>query len=143
MTTIYIKDADGKKVAVQVTDEVAAADAETRRAEWRNEAKQRYYCGRTLDTLTDDAIEYRQEKPESRLMTASPEDEHIAADERADLKAALTAALKSLTPEQIELVKMLKSGISVNAIAAKLGVDKSAISHRRKRIQEKIKKFLK
>lgn len=38
MTSIYIIDADGKKVIVDVTDEVAEADTETRRAAWRNES---------------------------------------------------------------------------------------------------------
>ena len=136
MTTIYIIDADGKKLAVQVTDEVAAAECETRRAEWRNDSKEEYYRDKKLGNLNDHDEELACEQ-------SNPEAMRIAAEERAGLRAALTAALKTLTPEQIELVKMLKAGLSVNAIAAKLGVDKSAISHRRKRIQEKIKKFLK
>lgn len=136
MTTIYFKNRDGRRVAVEVTDEVAAADKETRRAAWRNETKERYYRDQELHDLNDHDEELACEQ-------SDPEVIHIAVEEQAERRTALLAALNELTSEQIELVKMLKSGMGVTEIAAQLGVDKSAISHRRKRIQEKIKKFLK
>lgn len=135
MTTIYFKDANGQKVSVEVTDEVAVADAEMRRAEWRNDAKERYYRDPKLSNLND-------HDEELTAKDSNPEDKLIAYEDKLEMSAKLAAALKTLTPEQIELVKMLKAGMSVTEIAARLGVDKSAISHRRKRIQEKIKKFL-
>lgn len=39
MKHIYIKDTDGRKIIVEVTDEVAAAYHESRRKEWRGNAK--------------------------------------------------------------------------------------------------------
>ena len=43
MEHIYIKDADGRKVIVEVTDDVAAAYRESLREEWRGDAKERYH----------------------------------------------------------------------------------------------------
>ena len=135
MTTIYIKDADGRKIAVKVKSAVAIADVETRRAAWRNEAKELYYRDPKFQDLNDKDEELTCE-------IYNPELVMIAAEERAERRAKLSAALKSLTPEQIALLNMLKKGMSIAEIAAKLNVDKSAISHRRKRIQEKIAKIL-
>ena len=55
MTKIYLKNKKGNKVIV-VTDEVAIADLETRRAIWRNDAKEDYYREVSIDTLTDKDI---------------------------------------------------------------------------------------
>jgi hypothetical protein len=41
MTKVYFKDENGQKMSVEGTDEVAAADAETRRGIRMNEAKER------------------------------------------------------------------------------------------------------
>lgn len=136
MTSIYIIDADGKKVIVDVTDEVAEADTQTRRAAWRNESKERYHRDTKLIELND-----RDEQ--LGCDTSNPETILLVAEEQTERRGKLVAGLKSLTTEQLCLVKMLKQGMSVTEIAEKLGVDKSAISHRRKRIQEKIKNFLK
>ena len=43
MKHIYIKDADGRKVIVEVTDDVAVAYRESMREEWRGDAKERYH----------------------------------------------------------------------------------------------------
>ena len=40
MKHIYYKDAKGKKVRIEVTDEVAAAYRESLREEWRGDAKE-------------------------------------------------------------------------------------------------------
>jgi DNA-binding NarL/FixJ family response regulator len=134
---------DGGKAFVEVTDEVANALAETRRAIWRNDAKERYYRGRTLDTLTDDAIELRQENLERNLVAASTEDEYIEREEAEERQAKMAAVLKTLTPEQIKIIQMLQKGMTVGEIAKAEGVDHSAIAHRRQRIQKKFQEFLK
>ena len=43
MKHIYIKDADGRKVIVEVADDLAAAYRESLREEWRGDAKERYH----------------------------------------------------------------------------------------------------
>lgn len=55
MKHIYIKDADGRKVIVEVTDEVAQAYRESLREEWRGDAKERYHTislGAAVEHLT-------------------------------------------------------------------------------------------
>ncbi|MCL2369695.1 MAG: hypothetical protein FWC80_00465 [Firmicutes bacterium] len=135
MKTIYFFDHESKRVTQEVSDEVADVIAEARRAEWRNEAKERYYRHIKLNKLND-----RDEEIGSSEF--DPEYLLVQSEEHNELRAKLKTALQSLTPEQRQLVIMLKNGISVTDIATKLGVDKSAISHMRKRIQEKIKKYL-
>lgn len=142
MRTIYFIDHAGKRITQEVTDEVADAIIETRRAEWRNDAKERYYRGRTLSTLTDDAIEYRQGRAESRLMAASCEEEYIATEDKADKRAKLLIALESLTPTQKELVKLLKKGMSISEIARQWGKHHTTISEIRKAVQKKFEIFL-
>lgn len=136
MTIIYFKDANGQKVSVEVTEEVASAYTETRRAEWRNDAKEEYYRDKKSGNLNnhDEELTAKDSDPSERL---------IADEDKLDQRAKLSAALKALSPAQISLVRMLKSGMSVTLIASKLGVGKTAVSNMRVRIQEKIKKYLK
>ena len=57
MKHIYIKDADGRKVIVEVTDEVAQAYRESLREEWRGDAKERYHTI-SLDVVTGSGHEF-------------------------------------------------------------------------------------
>ena len=134
MPTIYFKQ-DGKKVPVEVTDEQAQVITETRRKIWRNEAKERYYRKASLDAMTD------CDKRTSHA--ASPETLYIAAEECAERTTKLTVVLKSLTPKQLELVKMLERGMSVTEIARVRGVSKQSIFEARERIRKRFAKFLK
>lgn len=73
---------------------------------------------------------------------ASADDTEGAAERREDM-ARLFSAMKALSPAQRELVeKVYFEGRSCASIAAEEGVDKSAISHRLKRIHKKLKKIL-
>ena len=142
MIKVYIRNAAGQKVTVEVTDEVAEAMKESYKAELRNDAKEKYYRGRTLDTLSDDAVELRRDRPERGLMTASPEDEYIAAEERSDYRARLLTALKSLTAIQFELVKMLRKGLTVTEIARLWGKNQKTVYECYEAVQKKFKEFL-
>lgn len=56
---------------------------------------------------------------------------------------ALMQALNQLTPEQLEVLKNVYfEGKSVNSVAAELGVDQSAVSHRLRTIRKKLEKVL-
>ncbi len=113
---IYFKDASGQKIEIEVTDEVAKTMQECRREEWRNEAKERYYRGRTLSTLTDDAIEFRQEKAERSLMVESPEEKLIAEEERSVLRVELNKRLETLTKRQRQVLNLLCKGLTITEI---------------------------
>jgi FixJ family two-component response regulator len=91
---------------------------------------EKYHRGVSLDAMTD--------RDRRISCTANnPEEIYIAAEKRAERKARLTAVLKTLTPEQLRLIKMLKADMCVTEITAKLGVSKAAVSQMRLRIQEK------
>jgi RNA polymerase sigma factor (sigma-70 family) len=136
MTTIYFKDGNGQKITVGVSEAVAEVYRECRRAEWRNDAKERYYRGVSLDMITDKDSRLEEE-------AANPERLYIAAEERAEQRERLKAVLKALTAEQLRLVRMLKSGITAAEIAGALNISKSAVSQRIDTIHKKFKEFLK
>lgn len=143
MTKIYFKNVDGQKIAIEVTDEIAKTMQECRREEWRNESKERYYRGRTLSTLTDDAIEFRQDKPERNLMVESPEEKLIAEEEKNELRIGLNKRLETLTDRQRQVLSLLYKGLTVTEIAKQLNVTKQSVNDIRKAIQNKFEDFLK
>ena len=134
MKRVYVKE-NGNKVFAEVADEVESALTETRRAIWRNEAKERYYRGASLDAMTD---------KDKRVCGAAsdPEEICIAAEERLEHRAKLAAALKSLTTRQAEVVKLLLKGKSVTGIAEFLGVTKQSVNDIRQAVQKKFKEFI-
>lgn len=143
MTKIYFRDSNDKKVEIEVCDKVAKTMRDCRREEWRNDAKERYYRGRTLSTLTDDAIEFRQDKPERNLMVNSPEERLIAEEERKELRIGLKKRLETLTERQKQIVSLLYKGFTITEIAKLLNVTKQSIYDIRKAIQNKFEDFLK
>jgi len=136
MKNYYFKDHNGTKVNIEVADDIAYALEVLRRAEWRNDAMEKYYRENRLSGYNDKDAELgsNQFNPEVILLER---------EYQTELRHNLAMVFKSLTKEQIRLVTMLNNGISITKISDKLCVGKSAVSHMRKRIQEKIKKFLK
>lgn len=143
MTKIYFKDANGQKIEIEVTGEVAKTMRECRREEWRNDAKERYYRERTLSTLTEDAIEFRQDKPERNLMVESPEEKLIAEEEKNELRIGLNKRLETLTDRQRQVLSLLYKGLTVTEIAKQLNVTKQSVNDIKKAIQNKFESFLK
>ena len=95
MKHIYIKDADGRKVIVEATDEVAQAYRESLREEWRGDAKERYHTI-SLGAVADAGHEFADgdEGIEERL---SREEDDKA---RRVLLEKLRKAVEHLTPLQ-------------------------------------------
>jgi len=136
MTKIYFKNAQVQKVVVEVTEEVAAGLKETRNAIWANDAYEDYYRDRELSgNLNDKDAEFGNDDSNPEMMM-------VAAEDIADRRAKLLAALKELTPKQLRLVKMLKAGMSVTEIAARLNCSKPTISKMKKAIQKIFESFL-
>ena len=95
MKHIYIKDADGRKVIVEVTDDVAVAYRESMREEWRGDAKERYHTI-SLGAVADAGHEFADgdEGIEERLS-------HEADDAvRQEHLEKLSEAVEHLTPLQ-------------------------------------------
>ena len=95
MKHIYIKDADGRKVIVEVTDDVAVAYRESMREEWRGDAKERYHTI-SLGAVADAGHEFADgdEGIEERL---SREEDDKARQDRLE---KLSKAVEHLTPLQ-------------------------------------------
>jgi DNA-binding NarL/FixJ family response regulator len=58
----------------------------------------------------------------------NPEERYIAAEERTELRDKLTAALKTLTARQLEVVKLLRKDMTVTDIASVLGITKQSVN---------------
>ena len=136
MKNIYVKKSDGTKVVVSVADEVADEIKKSRQAIWNNEAKALYYYGFSIQSVkTEKLSKFACSKYDPAVMGD-------VGDEKKIRKIQLMGKLKSLTAEQLLLVKMIFDGATVTQIAEKLGVSKPAISQMRKRIQKKFEEFL-
>lgn len=135
MKTIYQKDNYGNRTAFEVSDDIADTLAKTRRAIWRNDAKERYYRAASLDGMTD------YDKRTS-CQAVNPEDIYIAAEQQSELREKLIAALKLLTPEQARLVGLLQKSLGIREIARLLGKSHVTVLEMRKAIQKKVERFL-
>ncbi len=137
MQHIYYKDADGKEISVEVTDEVAAAYRESRREEWRGNAKERYHTV-SLDAVTDAGHEFEDESASIDVLTRE-EDEAA----RRALVETLREAVAHLTPlQRTTLHKLYVLHMSQSDIAREEGVARQIISKRLIRIYKCLKKFL-
>ena len=139
MQHIYYKDADGRKIIVEVTDEVAAAYHESRRKEWRGNAKERYHTV-SLDVVTDAGHEFADgdEGIDERLLR----EEDDAA--RQAILRRLKEAVAHLTPlQRATLHKLYVLHMSQREIAIEEGVTEATVSERITNLHNRLKKFLK
>lgn len=139
MQNIYYKDADGKEISVEVTDEVAAAYRESRREEWRGNARERYHTI-SLDAATDAGHEFADadEGIDERL---SREEDDTA---RQALLVKLREAVELLTPlQRATLHKLYALHMSQREIAIEEGVTEATVSERITNLHNRLKKFLK
>ena len=138
MQHIYYKDADGKEVSVEVTDEVAQAYHESRRKEWRGNAKERYHTV-SLDAATDAGHEFEDESAGIDVLTREEDD---AA--RQALLVKLREAVELLTPlQRATLHKLYALHMSQREIAKEEGVTEATASERITNLHNRLKKFLK
>ena len=139
MKHIYIKDTDGRKVIVEVADDVAAAYRESLREEWRGDAKERYHTI-SLGAVADAGHEFADgdEGIEERL---SREEDDKA---RRVLLEKLRKAVEHLTPLQRATVyKLYVLRMSQREIAIEEDVTEATVSERIANLHNKLKKFLK
>lgn len=137
MAKIYFKDEQGKKVSVEVTDEVAKQYRESLQEEWRGDAYEGYYST-SLESITEAGHDFADEKIDTEELYLAREERN----EKSQLIKKLKQAMKILTKEQVMLVKKIYfQGLSQEEIAEQEGVCKQAISNRMQRIYQRLKKF--
>ncbi len=137
MAKIYFKNEQGKRIAVEVSNEVAKNYREILQEEWRGNAYESYYTT-SLERITVRGHDFEDK-------SRNVEEEFLDKERKQINKLRLNIlhkAIDSLLPEQKELLRQVYSmGISQRNIAENEGVDESTISKRMERIYRRLKKF--
>ena len=139
MVKIYIKDANGRKIFVEVTEEQARVYREELRSEWRNTAKEKYHTV-SLDNMAESGRDIADENSDiERLLLDNEQNEQTQI-----LLKKLKAVFPELTYIQRRTVyKLFVKNKSKAEIAREEGISKAAISCRVSGIYKKLKKLLK
>lgn len=139
MKKIYYKDADGNKIVIAVSDEVATAYKEERQKMWREDAYHAYYTT-SLDRILERGHDFRD-------LNLNAEEMEMAADTQKEHDwqlHKLRIAYDKLTMKQKNtLYKLFVLNMSQAQIAKQEGVLESAVTHRVKAIYSRIKQLLK
>ena len=105
-------------------------------AELRNNAKEDYYRHKLqLAVMNDKDVELE-------AAGANPEEIYIASVEAQERKKKVDAVLETLTPEQSEVVKLLRQGLTVSEIARLKNIAQPSVWQMRERIQKRFREFL-
>lgn len=137
MAKIYFINAQGKKISVEVSDEIAKQYRDSLREEWRGDAYEKYYT-KSLDGIIEAGRDFEDEQNDVEESILKAETERVK-----NLRLEyLHKALDSLLPEQKELLmEVYFNGVTQREIAEREGVDESAVSKRMERIYKRLKKF--
>ena len=136
MKTIYFKDRRGRKVFMEVSEDVEKVLKEGRQSEWRSEAKEEYHRDLKLQDLNDKNEELGCER-------LNPENVCIEKENTKILRSKMKKAYAALTLRQKQVLKLLESGKSCLEISVILGIKKQSVNDIRNSLKEKFKKFLK
>ena len=138
MKKIYIKDSQGKKVSVEVSDEIAKNYRESLQEEWRGDSYASYYTT-SLDSIVDAGHDFADENADIEKIFLEKE----AQAERKILMVKLKAALPYLTDLQRKTIhKLFALNMSQAEIAQEEGVLRCTIKERVDGIFTKIKKLI-
>ncbi len=139
MATIYFKDEQGKKVSVEVSNEIAKQYRKSLQKEWRNESYESYYST-SLESIMESGHDFADEKTDT-------EELFLEREEKVKLKVLmrkLRAALPFLTELQRSTIhKIFVMNMSQAEVARKEAVSEQAVSDRVKRLFAKLKKLIK
>ena len=137
MVKIYVKNAGGQKVYVEVTEAQASAYREEKQKEWRSEWNERYHtvsfdeiveAGYDLADADSDIDRICEEKDEMKRTKA--------------MLKTLKKAMQTLTPIQKRMVyKLFVKNMSQAEIAREEGLTKMALTYRVAGIYAKLKKY--
>lgn len=132
MTTVYIKQ-NGTKVTVEVTEEIAEYLKHTRRQIWCNEAKEEYHTT-SLDSMEANGSVFA-------CSALGAEEQLIAREVAVEQRTRLKLAMRTLSQEQLKLVKMrYVDRMKLAEIAIVFGITYQAVQNRIKKILRKIRK---
>lgn len=137
MVKIYVKNAGGQKVYVEVTEAQASAYREEKQKEWRNEWNERYHT-----VSFDEIVEagYDLADADSDIDRICEEKEKM--ERTKSMLKTLKKAMQTLTPIQKRTVyKLFVKNMSQAEIAREEGLTKMALTYRVAGIYAKLKKY--
>lgn len=137
MVKIYVKNADGQKVYVEVTEAQASAYREEKQKEWRSEWNEKYHT-----VSFDEMVEagYDLADADSDIDRIFEEKDEIKRTK--SMLKTLKKALQTLTPIQKRTVyKLFVKNMSQAEIAREEGLTKMALTYRVSGIYAKLKKY--
>jgi len=138
MTNIYIKQ-NGKKVIINVTEDVSNSLKHLRRSEWRNEAKEKYH-NISLNSIEAEREIFSSLEPSILdLLIKNEEDEKYLSRVK-----IMKKAVELLTIEQQKLIlKHYKENRTFKEIAEEFNSTEDAIKKRWKRIKKHLENIFK
>ena len=138
MEIIYFKNEQGKKVTVEVSNEIAKQYRESLREEWRSDAYERYYST-SLESIMEAGHDFADEN-------SNTEELYLEREEKAEQKVImrkLRSALPFLTEVQLRTIhKLFALNMSQAEIAREEAVSEQAVSDRVERLFAKLKKLI-
>ncbi len=138
MKTIYFIDGQGKRVSVEVSDEVAAEYHKSRQEQWRGDAYEHYYTT-SLDRITETGHEFADENSNLEQLYIEKLDEA----QRQKLLRKLKSVLPQLTEVQRSTVyKLFVLNMTQADIAREENAARSTIKERVDGIYNKLRKLL-
>lgn len=138
MAKIYFINLQDKKVAIEVSDEIAKQYRESLREEWRGNANEKYYT-KSLDSIIEAGHDFADEEAYTEEILCLQETKK----ERAILINKLKVALPFLTDLQRQTIhKLFVLNMSQADIAKEEGVLRSTIKERVDGIFRKLKKLI-
>ncbi len=138
MVKIYVKNANGQKVYVEVTDEQAKVYRDECRKEWRNMANEKNHTV-SLDEIVDAGHDIADEQSDIESIFEEKERK----EQTKALIKKLKEAMSELTPIQRRTIyKLFVKNMSQAEIAKEEGLSKAAITYRVNGIYSRLKKLL-
>lgn len=138
MVKIYVKNANGQKVYVEVTDEQAKAYRDECRKEWRSMANEKNHTV-SLDEIVDAGHDMADEQSDIESIFEEKERK----EQTKALIKKLKEAMSELTPVQRRTIyKLFVKNMSQSEIAREEGVNRTSIKNRIDGIYSRLKKLL-
>ena len=139
MKEIYLKDENGNKITVQVSDDLAVEYRKSLREEWKNDAYENYHTV-SLENAIETGKGFAAEQPNAEEIFI----ENCERQERQLLLKKLKVVLPKLTELQRSTIhKLFALNMSQAEIAREEGVSQQVVNRRVARIYAQLKRFLK
>lgn len=137
MEKVYFRDAKGCKIFTEVSNEVAEAMTEHRRAEWRGDANAKNH-NVSLQALEEAGVSLRDNTTNPLYILIEQEEAQEHADKLRKLKTGLSALPRQ---QRLLLRELYIENKTLKEIAQRTSVSYQAVQNRLKKILEKLRKY--